>query len=161
MQDSISVFTFPVDSVRIATQDITSDKITNLLDFQDSLIALAHLINIEYIAFVCLSYYIIVTRVQIIKTNSKTRRNILIAILTVFWGTIGYYWRGVPILNLLVTALSVNAFWEFIFKGFFAVLERVGLHLPAWYVEELTDEKHQDIARAVKNQKPIDQTPPL
>jgi hypothetical protein len=157
-QDSISVFQNPVDSTRVAAQDITSEQVTNLLDWQESLGALWNLIHLEYIFFICVSYYIVVTRVKGIKTNSAGRRNLLIAILTILWGLIGYLWRSTPVLNLLVTGVCVNAFYEFIFKGAFKALERFGITpLPGWHVEEIKQEKQADIARAesVKKEPPI------
>jgi hypothetical protein len=150
-QDSINVFQNPVDSVRVAAQDVTSEQITNLLDFNESMGALWNLIHLEYIFFVCVSYYILVTRVKGIKTNSVGRRNLLLFSLTVIWGLLGYFWRGTPALNLLVTGLCVNAFYEFIFKGIFKALERFGITpLPGWHVEEIRVEKQSDIDRAEK-----------
>src|SRR5688572_13793511 len=151
IQDTINVFPNPVDSVRVAAQDVTSEQITNLLDFNESMSALWNLIHLEYIFFVCVSYYILVTRVQGIKTNSVGRRNLLLFSLTVIWGLLGYFWRCTPALNLLVTGLCVNAFYEFIFKGIFKALERFGITpLPGWHVEEIRVEKQSDIDRAEK-----------
>lgn len=148
-QDSINVFQNPVDSVRVSAQDVTSEKITNLLDFTESLQALWNLIHLEYIFFVCVSYYIFVTRVRGVRTNTVGKRNLLLFILTVVWGFIGYFWRGTPVLNLLVTGLCVNAFYEFIFKGIFKALERFGITpLPEWHVQEIKEEKQNDIQRA-------------
>jgi hypothetical protein len=151
-QDTLNVFQNPVDSVRVAAEDVTSEKITSLLDFQESLYALWNLAVPEYIAFVCVSYYVIVTRVQVIKTNSVGRRNLLMLILTVVWGIAGYYWREKAVLNLLATGLFVNAAYEYIFKGIFKTLERVGFTpLPGWHVEEIREEKEKDIIRAEQN----------
>ena len=157
MQDSIEVFETPVDSVRVAAEDVTSEKITNLLNFGESFQALWNLIHLEYIFFVCVTYYIFVTRVRAIKTNTVGRPNILLFTLTVFWGFVGYFWRDIPLLNLLTTGLCVTAFYEFIFKKIFKALERFGITpLPGWHVEEIRVEKQGDIDRAeqVKVQTP-------
>lgn len=154
MNDSLQIFQNPVDSVRVAAQDVTSEEVTNLLDFQESLNALWHLVHIEYIFFVCVSYYVIVTRIQKLKTNTVGRRNLLLFSLTVIWGIVGYFWRHTPVLNLLVTGFCVNAFYEFIFKGIFKALERFGITpLPGWHVEEIKQEKQADIARAENVQR--------
>lgn len=69
-------------------------------------------------------------------------------ILTVVWGAAGYFWRGTPLLNLLVTGLCVNAFYEFIFKSIFKALERFGITpLPGWHAEEIKQEKLNDIEK--------------
>jgi hypothetical protein len=155
--DSFTVFETPVDSVRVAAQDVTSSPITSLLNLSESLEALWNLIHLEYIFFVCVSYYIVVTRIPWLKTNTFGRRNLTLFILTVLWGLIGHLWRGTPTLNLLVTGLCVNAFYEFIFKGAFRLLERWGITpLPGWQVEEIRKEKEGDIARAQSVQKPND-----
>lgn len=144
--DSIDVFPTPVDSFRVAAQDVTSQQITNLLDFTDSIVAFWNLINVEYVLFVCLTYYIVCKRVPFIKTNSVGRRNFLIFSLTIIYGAVGYLWRDAPLLNLFVTGASVNAFYEFILKGIFKILERWGiLKLPDWYINEVQDEKLNDI----------------
>lgn len=154
-QDSFSIFQNPVDSTRVAAQDITSEQVTNLLNFDESLGALWNLIHLEYIFFVIITYYIIVTRVRVIKTNSAGRRNLLLFTLTLIWGLIGYFWRGIPALNLLVTGLCVNAFYEFIFKGVFKALEKFGITpLPEWHVDEIRVEKKADIVTAEKSQTP-------
>jgi hypothetical protein len=153
-QDSINVFQNPVDSVRVAAQDVTSEKITNLLDFTESMGALWNLVHVEYIFFICVSYYIVVTRVKGVRTNSVGRRNLLLFFLTIVWGLVGYLWRGTPILNLLVTGLCVNAFYEFIFKSVFKTLERFGITpLPGWHVEEIRTEKQNDINKAEQVKK--------
>lgn len=154
MKDSLNVFQNPVDSVRVAAQDVTSEQVTNLLDFSESLNALWNLIHLEYIFFVCVTYYIVVTRVQGLKTNTVGRRNLLLFSLTVIWGFVAYFWRHTPALNLLVTGFCVNAFYEFIFKGIFKALERFGVTpLPGWHVEEIRQEKQGDITRAENTQK--------
>lgn len=148
-QDSFTVFQNPVDSVRVAAQDITSEKVTSLLDMTESITALWNLVIIEYIAFVLVSYYIVITRVQFIKTNSAARRNATMLALTAIWGFVEYYWRDNPILDVLVTALLVNASWEYLFKWAFRALEKFGwTPLPAWHVEEIKAEKQKDIVRA-------------
>jgi len=150
-QDSFTVFQNPVDSVRISAQDITSEKVTGLLDFQESLQALWNLVHVEYIAFVLVSYYILVTRVQFIKTNSTGRRNFIMIALTFVWGLAEYFLRCNGVLSLLVTGLFVNASWEYIFKYIFRALERFGwTPLPGWHVEEIKQEKQNDITRAEK-----------
>lgn len=156
MQDSIDVFPTPVDSVRVAAQDVTSQQITKLLDLTDSLQALWNMIDPLYIFFVCVTYYIVVTRVSIIKTNSKDKRNALIAALIIIIGIVFHFWRGLTLLDSFVTGLSTMAFYEFIFKKIFSVFERVGLApLPEWHVEELKVEKQNDIAQAqLLQQKP-------
>lgn len=140
--------------MRVAAQDITSESVTGLLDFWESVSALWNLVHLEYIAFVCVSYYIIVTRVQFIRTNSTGRRNFLMLLLTVAWGIAQYYWRGTPVLNVIATGMFVNFCYEHIFKWAFRGLERIGwTPLPAWHVLEIQEEKRKDIARAesVKN----------
>lgn len=154
-QDSFTVFQNPVDSTRVAAQDITSEKVTNLLDLTESLGALWNLVHIEYIAFVCVTYYIFVTRVQAIKTNSGARRNLLMLILTMAYGVGEYYLRGASPLSLFVTALFVNASYEYIFKWIFRALEKFGwTPLPGWHVEEIRAEKAQDVVRAESVKKP-------
>lgn len=149
MNDSIDVFPNPIDSVRVAAQDVTSEQVTNLLNFNESIGALWNLIHLEYIFFVCVTYYIVVTRVQVLKTNTFWKRNLLLFVLTVIWGFVGHLWRNIPVLNLLVTGFCVNAFYEFIFKGIFKALERFGVTpLPGWHVEEIKQEKQADIERA-------------
>src|SRR5688572_15138635 len=154
-QDSFTVFQNPVDSTRVAAQDITSDKVTNLLDITESLGALWNLVHIEYIAFVCVTYYIFVTRIQAIRTNSTGRRNLLMLILTAVYGFLEYYWRDASPLSLFVTALFVNASYEYIFKWIFRALEKFGwTPLPGWHVEEIRAEKARDVVRAESVQKP-------
>jgi hypothetical protein len=149
MNDSIDVFPTPVDSLRVAVQDVTSSEVTNLMDFSESLNALWQLIHMEYIFFVCVTYYIVVTRVQVLKTNTFWKRNLLLFSLTVVWGIVAHLWREIPVLNILVTGFCVNAFYEFIFKGIFKALERFGITpLPGWHVEEIKQEKQADMARA-------------
>lgn len=156
-QDSFTVFQNPVDSTRVAAQDITSEKVTNLLDLTESLGALWNLVHIEYIAFVCVTYYIFVTRVQAIRTNSAGRRNMLMLILTVAYGLLEHYWRDASPLSLFVTALFVNASYEYIFKWIFRALEKFGwTPLPGWHVEEIRAEKAKDVVRAESVQKPND-----
>lgn len=147
-QDSIDVFQNPVDSLRVAVQDITSEKVANQLDLWESLNALWNLVHPEYLAFVCLAYYIFVTRIQFIRTNSKGRRNILMLILTVIVGLLEFYWREASPLSLFVTAGFMNAAREYIFKWLFIGLEKLGwTPLPEWHVEEMMEEKLKDIAR--------------
>lgn len=160
-QDSISVFKSSVDGVSahtqdvtVAAEDVTSERITNMLDFNESFHALWNLIHVEYIFFVVVSYYIFVTRVRAVRTHTIGRRNILLFCLTVIWGVIAHLWRETPVLKLLVTGLIVNASYEYIFKSIFKALERFGVTpLPGWHVEEIRTEKTNDIARAesVKN----------
>ena len=153
--DSITVFPNPVESVTVAAQDITSEKVTNLLDLTESLGALWNLVHIEYIAFVCVTYYIFVTRVQGLRTNTAARRNILMLALTAVDGFLEFYWRGASPLSLFVTALFVNASYEYIFKWIFRALEKFGwTPLPGWHVEEIRAEKAQDVVRAESVQKP-------
>lgn len=152
--DSIDVFQNPVDSVRVAAQDVTSDEITNMLNFTESLQALWNLVHLEYIFFVCVTYYIIVTRIPVIRTNKLWRRNMVMGITTIVWGIVGYYWRGIGVLNLLVTGLCVNAFQEFVFRAAFRGLERFGITpLPEWHVNEIREEKKEDIVRAESTQQ--------
>lgn len=154
-QDSFTVFQNPVDSTRVSAQDITSEKVTNLLDIQESLGALWNLVHIEYIAFVCITYYIFVTRVQGMKTNTPARRNILMLFLTAAYGCGEYFLRGASPLSLFVTALFVNASYEYIFKWIFRALEKFGwTPLPGWHVEEIRVEKQNDITRAEQVKKP-------
>ncbi len=154
-QDSFTVFQNPVDSVRVSAQDVTSEKVTNLLDLTESLGALWNLVHIEYIAFVCVLYYIFVTRVQGLKTNTAGRRNLLMLVLTGLCGLGEYFLRAASPLSLFVTALLVNAAYEYIFKWIFRMLERFGwTPLPGWHVEEIKVEKQNDIARAEQVQKP-------
>jgi hypothetical protein len=149
MNDSIDVFQNPVDSVRVAAQDVTSNEVTQMLNFTESLQALWNLVHLEYIFFVCVTYYIVVTRIPVIKTNSIWRRNLVMFLSTVVWGIVAYYWRHIAVLNILVTGLCVNAFYEFILKGAFRALEKFGITpLPGWHVEEIKEEKQKDIARA-------------
>jgi hypothetical protein len=154
MQDSIDVFENPVDSVRVAVQDITSQQVTNKLDLWESLVAFWNLVHPEYLAFVCLAYYIFVTRVQFIKTNTKGRRNLLMLVLTSLVGFVQFYWREASPLSLFVTAGFVNAAREYIFKWIFMGLEKIGwTPLPEWYVEDIREEKMKDIARAEQVKK--------
>jgi len=149
MNDTINVFQNPVDSVRVAAQDVTSDQITNMLNVWESVVAFVHLFHLEYVALVCISYYVIVTRIPFIKTNAMWKRNVCMFLLIIGWGLFGYYYRGTPFLNILVTGLCTTAFYEFIFKGFFRLLERWGITpLPEWHSLEIKDEKMQDIKRA-------------
>lgn len=145
--DSFDVFPNPVDSIgRVAAQDITSESITKALRFGESIIAYGHLINIEYVIFVCVAYYIIVKRVPGLKTNSVNRRNILLFVLTIFFGFVGHVWRNVPILNCFVTGSLVFGFYEIIFKKMATLIEKTGLvKLPEWYIEEVQEEKLRDI----------------
>lgn len=157
MQDSIDVFETPVDSLRVAAQDITSEQVTNKLDLWESLQALWNLVHPEYLAFVCAAFYIFVTRVQFIRTNSQGRRNALMIILTIVVGFVEYYWRAASPLSLFVTAGFMNAAREYIFKWLFMGLEKLGwTPLPAWHVEEIKAEKQRDIHRAetVKKNNP-------
>jgi K+-sensing histidine kinase KdpD len=148
-QDSITVFQNPVDSTRVAAQDVTSEKVLNLLDYTEQLNALWQVMHLEYIALVCVSYYIIVTRVQFIKTNSLGRRNVIMFVLTVVWGAVIHYWREAAFYSVVCNALFVNAAYEYIFKRIFRVLERFGwAPLPGWHVEEIKQEKQADIDRA-------------
>ena len=149
MNDSIDVFQNPVDSVRVAAQDVTSNEITQMLDVTESLQALWNLVHPEFIAFVCVSFYIIVTRVQAIRTNSSGRRNFIMFALTLVYGFGEYYLRGASALSLFVTALFINAAHEYIFKWIFRLLEKLGwTPLPAWHVEEIKQESEKNIARA-------------
>lgn len=149
MNDSIDVFETPVDSIRVAAEDITSNEVTQTLDLTESLQALWNLVHVEYIAFVCVAFYIVVTRVRPIKTNSKGRRNILMLILTAAFGLLEYFWRGASALSLFTTALMVNASQEYIFMWIFKALEKFGwTPLPEWHVEEIREEKQKDIAKA-------------
>ena len=149
MNDSIDVFQNPVDSLRVAAQDVTSNEVTKLLDVNESLQALWNLVHIEYIAFVCVTYYIFVTRIQGLKTNTAGRRNLLMLILTVAYGIGENLLRDASSLSLFVSALFVNASYEYIFKWIFRLLEKFGwTPLPGWHVEEIKEEKQKDIARA-------------
>jgi len=154
MNDSIDVFENPVDSLRVAAQDVTSSEVTKMLDVTESLQALWNLVHIEYIAFVCVTYYIFVTRVQGIRTNTAGKRNLLMLILTIAYGFGENLLRGASSLSLFVTALFVNASYEYIFKWIFRALEKFGwTPLPGWHVEEIKLEKNKDIARAELVQK--------
>jgi hypothetical protein len=155
-QDSFTVFENPVDSVRVSAENITSEQVTNLLNWRESLQALWNLVHLEYIVFVLVTYYIVVTRVQFIKTNSTGRRNLIMLILTVVWGIAEHFWRGNAILNIIVTGLLVQFCWEFLFKWAFRGLEKIGwTPLPAWHVEEIRAEKQRDVVRAESVQKPV------
>lgn len=148
-QDSIQVFENPVESVQVAAEDVTSEEITSLLNWEESFYALWNLVHIEYIIFVCVFYYIIVTRVQAIRTNTVSRRNYLMLGLTIVGGLIGYFWKQIPPLNLLSTGAFINFCYEHIFKWGFKALEKFGwTPLPAWHVEEIKQEKLSDINRA-------------
>jgi hypothetical protein len=154
MNDSIDVFENPVDSLRVAAQDVTSNEVTQMLNLTESLQALWNLVHIEYIAFVCVTYYIFVTRVQGIRTNTAGKRNLLMLILTIAYGFGENLLRGASSLSLFVTALFVNASYEYIFKWIFRALEKFGwTPLPGWHVEEIKLEKSKDIARAELVQK--------
>lgn len=154
-QDSFTVFENPVDSLRVSAQDVTSERVTSLLNWEESLQALWNMVHLEYIAFVCVTYYIVVTRVRGIKTNSAGRRNFIMFALTVIYGVGEYLWLEAAILSLFVTALFVNASYEYIFKWAFRLLEKFGwTPLPEWHVQEIKEEKQADIARAELVQKP-------
>lgn len=155
IQDSFNVFQNPVDSMRVAAQDITSERVTNMLDLTESISALWNLVHIEYIAFVCVTYYIFVTRVQGLKTNTAGRRNLLMLVITAAYGVGEHFLRDASPLSLFVTALFVNASYEYIFKWIFRALEKFGwTPLPGWHVEEIRVEKQGDIDRAEQVKKP-------
>ncbi len=154
MNDSIDVFQNPVDSLRVAAQDVTSNEVTKMLDLTESLQALLNLVHIEYIAFVCVTYYIFVTRIQGLKTNTAGRRNLLMLILTIAYGIGENLLRGASSLSLFVSALFVNASYEYIFKWIFRALEKFGwAPLPGWHVEEIKEEKQKDIVRAEQSKQ--------
>lgn len=155
MNDSLNVFPTPVDSLRVAAQDITSEQVTQTLNLWESVQAMLHLLNFEFAVFVMLSYYIVVTRIPFIKTNSVGKRNLTIALLTIIWGLFEVFVRHVPWLNILVTGLSMNAFYEYAFKWFFTVvLAKLGVKLPSAYVDEVQEEKRNDIAKLEEVRKP-------
>jgi len=154
-QDTFTVFQNPVDSVRVAAQDITSQQVASQLDLWESLMALWNLVHPEYLAFVCVAYYIFVTRVQFIRTNTQGRRNLLMLVLTTIVGLIEWYFRSASPLSLFVTAGFINAAREYIFKWLFMGLEKLGwTPLPEWHVQEIKEEKQKDIVRAESVQKP-------
>lgn len=154
-QDTINVFQNPVDSVRVAVEDVTSNQITQMMDFTESLVALWNLVEPVYIILVCVIYYVIVTRVQFIKTNTVGRRNALMLIVTIVAGVVAHFWHSVPSFDLLVSGLFVNFCYEHLFKRGFKVLERFGFTpLPQWHIEEIRKEKENDIKRA-EQQNPI------
>lgn len=154
IQDTFNVFQNPVDSMRVAAQDITSESVTHMLNWEESLQAVWNLVHLGYVALVCVTYYIVVTRVQAIKTNSKAKRNLLMLILTVAWGIINHFWLDTPFLKLLTTAMFINFCYENIFKWGFLALEKLGwTPLPEWHVEELRVEKQGDIDRAEQVKK--------
>jgi len=149
--DTLNIFENPVDSIRVAVQNITTDEVTGLLNLGEAVVAFLRLLVPLYIILVCVSYYVAVKRIPGLKTNSVSRRNLLMLILTVAWGFIIHLWQEEPILDCLVTGLCVFAFYELIFKKLATSLEKTGfIKLPEWYIDEVQEEKRNDIAQIDK-----------
>jgi hypothetical protein len=92
-----------------------------------------------------------VTRIPGIKTNSAWKRNLLLFTLAVIWGYVELKFRDYPWLDVIATFSIINAAYEYLFKWFFRLLEKIGwAPLPGWYVEEIKVEKQNDINHAEK-----------
>lgn len=153
--DSFDVFATPIDSVRVAAQDITSHAVTEKLDFFESIWALRHLIEPLYILLVILLYYIVVKRIPGLKTNTPLKRNAAMFVISVIVGIFQVVLQKTPYLNVLVTGMGMFAFYELIFKGIFHVLEeRFKLKLPDAYIDEVVEEKKADIAKVESLRQP-------
>lgn len=148
-----------IDTLAVVTESIVEtdgdilDKVFDQLGFLTALWTIIKHINWIYVIAVIASYYYVSVRVPFIPTNAFWKRNLAIAILTSVYGFIAYLYFSLPMYDTIVSVMSVNFCYEFFFKVVFRGLEKIGwLPLPAWYVQEVTDEKRRDILHVQKAQ---------
>lgn len=153
-----------IDTLAVVTESLVEsngsvfEEAIDNLGFVKAVWTVIKMINWYLIMSVIVLYYIVSVRIPFIPTNAFWKRNLAIGILTVICGFVGYQYLKVPLLDAIVSAIAVNFAYEFFFKLLFRALEKIGwLPLPAWYVQEVTAEKHRDIEH-VQNAQVV--TPP-